>query len=126
MRLARTKQCAKCPWKKSTNPHDIPDGYCEVKHAALSKTIAQPGEINLSGPLHIMACHHSFNGREQHCIGWLYNQLGEGNNVALRLKMRGCENLGEMKVYGKQHAHFKDTLPHITPNDERSVATDAQ
>ena len=28
--LKRTKQCKNCPWKVSTNPFDIPDGYCEV------------------------------------------------------------------------------------------------
>jgi hypothetical protein len=25
-KLKRTTQCAKCPWKVSTNPYDIPDG----------------------------------------------------------------------------------------------------
>lgn len=32
---ART-QCAKCPWKVTTDPFDIPDGYCPTKHAALA------------------------------------------------------------------------------------------
>ena len=45
-KLVRTKQCAKCPWKVSTDPHDIPGGYCEIKHANLSNTIANEGEFN--------------------------------------------------------------------------------
>jgi hypothetical protein len=110
MKLKRTKQCAKCPWKVSTNPHDIPDGYCEVKHANLADTIAKEGQINL-GTLRIMACHHSEQGNEQHCIGWLHNQLGVGNNIGLRLRMINCENIREMKVYGEQHQRFEDTLP---------------
>ena len=48
------KQCKKCPWRVSTNPREIPGGYCEKKHAALSKTIAEPGAINLGGALRVM------------------------------------------------------------------------
>lgn len=35
------RQCAKCPWKKSTDPRTIPNGYSETKHAALAGTIAE-------------------------------------------------------------------------------------
>ena len=28
-KLKRTRQCEKCPWRKATNPHDIPNGYTE-------------------------------------------------------------------------------------------------
>lgn len=108
-RLKRTVQCAKCPWKVGTNPHEIPDGYCEIKHANLIDTIAEPGEIRFDRKA--MACHHSTPEQGEYCIGWLYNQLGEGNNIALRLKMMNCENLGDLKIKGKQHRHFKDTLP---------------
>jgi hypothetical protein len=109
--LPRTKQCAKCPWKVSTNPHDIPDGYCEIKHAGLAGTIAKEGELNIGGTLRIMACHHSDGNDKMYCIGWLKNQLGVGNNIGLRISMMQCENLKEMKVYGKQHERFEDTLP---------------
>lgn len=110
MKLKRTNQCAKCPWKVSTDPHDIPDGYCEVKHARLSDTIAKEGEINL-GILKVMACHHSNGSDEMYCIGWLNNQLGIGNNIGLRIRMRDCENLRSIKVHGEQHEKFENTLP---------------
>ncbi len=110
MKLTRTKQCAKCPWKTSTNPHEIPDGYCERKHANLKDTIAKEGEINF-GTLKVMACHHSNGKDEMYCIGWLNQQLGAGNNIGLRMRMMDCENISQIKVYGKQHEKFEDTLP---------------
>lgn len=110
MKLVRTKQCRKCPWKVSTDPHDIPDGYCENKHRNLSSTIAKPGEINF-GVMNVMACHHSTGDDQMYCVGWLYNQLGVGNNIGLRLRMRSCENLKDLKVYGEQHEYFEETLP---------------
>lgn len=110
MKLARTKQCKKCPWKVSTNPHDIPDGYCELKHANLSKTIAEPGRLNL-GRMNVMACHHSTGSDHMYCVGWLHNQLGVGNNIGLRISMMKCENIKDMKVYGEQHKRFEETLP---------------
>lgn len=55
-----------------------------------------------------MACHET---EDAHCIGWLVNQLGPGNNIALRLAMRACENITAVKLLGAQHATFEDTLP---------------
>lgn len=110
MKLTRTKQCKKCPWKTSTNPHEIPDGYCEVKHRNLKTTIAEPGSINL-GAIHVMACHHSDGNDEMYCVGWLNHQLGVGNNIGLRIRMLNCENLKDLKVYGLQHQTFEATLP---------------
>lgn len=110
MELKRTKQCAKCPWKVSTNPFDIPDGYCEVKHANLKETIAEEGVINL-GQSKAMACHHSDGNDEMYCVGWLNHQLGIGNNIGLRIKMTNCANAKDIKTYGKQHETFEDTLP---------------
>lgn len=109
-KLSRTIQCAKCPWKVSTNPHNIPDGYCEIKHRGLKNTIAEPGKIT-GGPLVAMACHHSTMDNMQHCVGWLINQLGVGNNIPLRIQMLGYSNVGELKTKGKQHQRFEDTLP---------------
>jgi hypothetical protein len=108
IKLKRTLQCAKCPWKVSTNPHEIPNGYCETKHANLECTIAKEGTIK---PLIAMACHHSKEGKEQFCVGWLHNQLGVGNNIMLRIQMRQCENLGKLRIVGEQHENFEDTLP---------------
>jgi hypothetical protein len=110
MKLTRTKQCSKCPWKVSTNPHDIPDGYCEVKHQNLKDTIAEPGSLNLGGVMKVMACHHSTGKDEMYCVGWLYNQLGVGNNIGLRIRMMKCENLRDLKVYGAQHETFEETI----------------
>jgi hypothetical protein len=58
-----------------------------------------------------MACHHSTDKRPQHCIGWLYNQLGEGNNIPLRFQMMYYENAREIQIKGEQHKTFEDTLP---------------
>lgn len=115
-KLRRTRQCSKCPWKKSTNPHDIPNGYCERKHLKLSSTIADESG-NLAAALGFrqlrhMACHEHPEGAEAHCVGWLVNQLGPGNNIALRLVMRSCDNLANLSVDGPQHETFEDTLPH--------------
>jgi len=111
--LKRTKQCGKCPWKKSTNPHDIPDGYDVEKHKNLSCTIAKKGDFSSIGKktINVMACHHSKEGQEEHCIGWVHNQLGVGNNIMLRIQMMSCDNIKDMKVYGPQHINFEDTLP---------------
>ena len=107
-KLKRTKQCAKCPWKVSTDPHEIPNGYSEGKHAALACTIAEPGSMR---PTSAMSCHEHPPGDEAHCIGWLMNQLGPGNNIGLRLKMMSCENAKHIKLDGEQHETFEDTLP---------------
>lgn len=110
MKLTRTKQCAKCPWKVSTNPFDIPDGYCELKHGNLKDTIAEEGVLNLD-TMKAMACHHSDGQDEMYCVGWLNNQLGVGNNIGLRIKMINCDNAKDIKVYGEQHERFNNTLP---------------
>lgn len=106
----RTVQCAKCPWRKSTNPHDIPNGYCVQKHRNLKNTVAEPGAIVLGGPLRMMACHETHSTP---CVGWLVNQLGNGNNIALRLHVIGSRDLryGKLKTIGEQHATLEDTLP---------------
>lgn len=108
MKLGRTRQCKKCPWRKDVDPNDIPGEYCPVKHAKLSESIAVPGSLT---PTKIMACHESPIGKEQHCIGYLHNQLWDGNNIFLRLQMRTCENLKDIRLVGKQHPKFEDTLP---------------
>lgn len=108
-KLKRTAQCAKCPWRKDVDPHDIPNGYCETKHRGLASTIAKPGEMpSLGAPLAAMACHES---DDAHCVGWLMNQLGAGNNIGLRLRMMTCENAKKIRLVGEQHETFEDTLP---------------
>jgi hypothetical protein len=112
-KLRRYKQCAKCPWKKSTNPFEIPNGYSEEKHKNLKKTIANNNDIYqiaIESTMRVMACHESKSGSEAHCVGWLMNQLGEGNNILLRLQMRQYD-LKNVKLDGPQHEKFEDTLP---------------
>lgn len=111
MKLKRTIQCAKCPWKVSTNPNEIPDGYCELKHKNLKNTIAKKGDFNIGGNMNVMACHHSKEDDTEHCVGWVNNQLGVGNNIGLRIQMMNCENIKDLKVIGDQHENFEDTLP---------------
>lgn len=107
-RLKRTTQCAKCPWRVDVDPHDIPNGYSVKKHCALDGTIAKPGDFNFGDPLRVMACHET---HDAHCIGWLVNQVGSGNNIGLRLSLRNCENARDIKLQGEQHKRFEDTLP---------------
>lgn len=108
-KLKRTAQCAKCPWRKDVDPHDIPNGYCGTKHANLAGTIAEPGALpDLRAPMRIMVCHET---HDAHCVGWVHNQLGEGNNIMLRLQMRTCTNARKLRIVGEQHERFEDTLP---------------
>lgn len=108
--LKRVKQCRKCPWKQSVSPREIPNGYSEEKHVGLKKTIAIEGDLSgLNSPtMNVMACHET---QDAHCIGWLVNQLGPGNNIPLRFHIRNCENVGEIETFGPQHENFEDTLP---------------
>lgn len=110
-KLGRTNQCAKCPWKVSADPNEIPHGYSCDLHQNLAGTIAEPGAAGLlGGELRAMACHESPAAKPQYCVGWLINQL-QNNNLALRLKMMNCENIRAVKLDGPQHERFEDTLP---------------
>jgi hypothetical protein len=104
------RQCKKCPWRVDVDPNDIPHGYCPTKHRNLKDTIARDGEINLHH-LRMMACHESKPGKELPCVGWLANQLGPGNNIGLRLKVRKNPELADFELVGEQHETFEDTLP---------------
>lgn len=117
-RLERTEQCEKCPWRVATDPHKIPNGYSVEKHAALKSTIAESDPVGqlMQPTLRAMACHETHNS---YCLGWLMNQLGPGNNIALRIEMMRCENVREVVLRGEQHAHFRDTLKGAMPNGDR-------
>lgn len=104
-KLKRTVQCAKCPWRKDVDPREIPNGYDEDKHRALVSTIAD--DTNPFARRPNMACHET---HDAHCIGWLVNQLGSGNNIPLRLQVMSCENASEIRLRGEQHETFEDTL----------------
>lgn len=103
------RQCAKCPWKKSVDPYEIPT-YDVKKHEALSDTIAA-GIGSIGSDLRVMACHESKTGDELPCVGWVHNQLGVGNNIGLRLAAASGRIDVNMKIVGEQHERFEDTLP---------------
>ena len=105
-KLKRVKQCDKCPWRVDVDPMDIPDGYSVEKHRALSGTISSGIESISNGKA--MACHET---DDAHCIGWLVNQIGPGNNIGMRMQMTACENAKYIKTVGDQHETFEDTLP---------------
>ncbi len=110
-KLNRTKQCKKCPWRKDSDPRQIPNDYCETKHRNLKQTIADPEnplDSLIPNKLFAMACHETDS---DYCIGWLNNQLGVGNNIGLRLKMLSCENAADIQISGEQHETFEATLP---------------
>jgi hypothetical protein len=108
----KRRQCAKCPWKKSTNPRHIPNGYSEERHAGLGCTIAEPGSLrSLASGVRVMACHETATGEERPCVGWLMNQLGPGNNLALRLRVMAGQIDADVELVGPQHERFEDTLP---------------
>ncbi len=106
------RQCAKCPWKKGVDAFDIPGGYSREKHAALRSTIADPGSLRgLGGSASTMACHETGAGKELACVGWLANQLGPGNNIALRMRATFGDVDANFELVGEQHERFEDTLP---------------
>ena len=110
--FARTRQCKACPWKESTDPHtDIPGGYSVAKHANLKACRADGLR---SGPA--MACHESPPGSEQACVGWVVNQLGPGNNFALRMASIGGQlNAEALHTDGAQY----DSLDSMVASSRR-------
>ena len=111
MKLLQTKQCKTCPWKLSTTVVDIPH-YDRTRHENLIDTIAdETGNLSgINSPIKIMACHHSIDGKEYECIGWLYNQLGSGNHIPLRMEMMLCSNANKIEVDGEQKDTFDETF----------------
>lgn len=104
------RQCATCPWKVSTVPdRDIPNGYRVDLHESLRRTI-QSGLDSIRSCSTAMACHYSEPGKEFACAGWLHNQLGVGNNIAVRLAV-ATGRMPVPEVTGEQHETFDATLP---------------
>ncbi len=111
-RMAETprRQCAKCPWKKQTDPTEIPN-YIHKKHKGLTSTIADPGSLQNIDGFKMMACHETQPPKQLPCVGWLLNQLGPGNNILLRLAVTYDRVDGNVEAIGPQHERFEDTLP---------------
>lgn len=108
-KLKRTTQCNTCPWRVETNPYDIPNGYTEELHEGLRSTISE-GLASIYSD-RVMACHKHNVEAQVHCVGWLMNQAGVGNNIGLRFKLRDCENINKVLLRGPQHQTFDETLP---------------
>lgn len=103
-------QCKSCPWKRGNRNCDIPR-YDRDKHEALTSTIAEPGEVSLgAGTINVMACHLSKEGADRICVGWLDQQLGPGNNIALRLYVIRNPSLANYKTVGEQRDSLQETL----------------
>jgi hypothetical protein len=115
--MAPRRQCAKCPWKVGVDPYDIPGGYNPTRHENLVDTIARPGEVRLGGTMRMMACHESGVGAEVPCVGWMHNQMGVGNNLALRIAVMSGRVDGNIEVVGPQHERIEDTLPRERKQD---------
>jgi hypothetical protein len=106
-------QCKSCPWRVDCEPDkDIPNYSLDLAKG-LTKTIREGTDSlmdYMSGRVPSMACHYSKPDEELPCAGWLYNQLGVGNNIAVRLGiMAGRYPVPE--VVGDQHERYEDTLP---------------
>jgi hypothetical protein len=127
------RQCPTCPWRVDCEPlTDIPN-YVPELHHKLDHTIAEPGSLCGLGAktMHVMACHYSKPGEEFACAGWLHNQLGPGNNIAVRLRVI----TGDMPVPvvdGEQYETFEETLcnvpksgaaPKVSSTKSRTKAT---
>ena len=105
------RQCATCPWKVGTVPdRNIPNGYSAKLHKSLRGTIQTGLDSLFRSCRTMMACHYSKPGEDFVCAGWLYNQLGVGNNISVRLSV-ATGRLPVPEVDGDQHESFEDTLP---------------
>ena len=113
------RQCSKCPWKVSTNPRDIPNGYSVAQHKDLDSTIAPTVEaqieVGFGGPVRMMACHET---HDSPCLGWLAHQLGPGNNIVLRIHTANSRVCTDFELVGEQHASFEATLPDASISDK--------
>ncbi len=110
-KLVEQKQCKSCPWRVDCEPlEDIPGGYSVELHKKLRGTIQSGLESMAGSCMRVMACHYSKPGEEFPCAGWVYNQIGPGNNIGVRLRvMSGA--IPVPIVDGEQHETFEDTLP---------------
>ena len=63
-----------------------------------------------------MACHEFPVGAEKPCVGWLVNQLGPGNNIALRLRVILKTIDANVQTVGEQHQTLEDSFPQEKSN----------
>lgn len=106
-RRSTVRQCRTCPWREGARVENIPH-YDRGQHEGLEGTI-RSGLATLGNELRLMACHHSREGDEFPCAGWLANQLGPGNNIGLRMAVAGGRVPGP-QVDGPQRESFEQTF----------------
>lgn len=58
-----------------------------------------------------MACHESTPDAKIPCAGWLMQQLGDGNNIALRMAVSQGHVDADVALVGEQHETLRDTFP---------------
>ena len=106
--MKTVNQCKSCPWRVGCVPdRDIPR-YRRELHEGLRGTI-RTGLDSITSNVRIMACHYSEVGNEFACAGWLANQLGDGNNIGVRMAV-SAGHLPVPILDGEQHKCFEDTL----------------
>lgn len=96
------KQCVTCPWCVDVIPsRDVPNwdpGIYERMGASL-----RTGFESISEKVRVvMECHNGKRGANRPCAGWLYHQLGVGNNFGVRMRVADG-HLPAPKVIGEQH-----------------------
>ena len=97
-----TKQCKACPWRVDVIPaRDVP-GYEPGLYDRMRATLRDGLDSLAPGTRMSMACHHQVDGEELPCAGWIHNQLGVGNNLAVRINV-GSGRLPVPQVIGEQH-----------------------
>ena len=65
----------------------------------------------LGGTQHLQQCHETQDADPLPCVGWLYHQLGVGQNLALRMMVITGEIDANVEIDGAQHERIEDTLP---------------
>lgn len=104
------RQCRGCPWRKGASTDKIPN-YSREKHLGLRETIAEPGSLRRVGDkLQFMACHDSPDAAPTVCVGWAVQQLGVGNNIALRIAAMRDPRFHGLETDGPQREEFEETL----------------
>lgn len=111
MEIKNNIQCKHCPWKVSADLTKIPN-YNRQQHLDLEPCIAKDCTDFTNRP--VMSCHNSKECCPEPCIGYLVNQLGIGNNIPLRLKVRNWDGIESIKTVGKQLETFEETLRNTT------------
>ena len=114
MKTCETKPCLTCPWRKS-NPKDgstIPNFKMKLMRK-LSNTVPPRGSEQ-DGFYGLMSCHHSREGKDFVCAGYLFV---EGyNNINARMLMsrlnldaeKFYRNCDQLELYSSFYAMLDD------------------